>query len=68
MKQKPERPMTGAITSAAAVAFLAGSLLPGMEAKADGKSRAEFHDTGLVSTVRSETRQFRDVNEATALR
>jgi hypothetical protein len=66
MKQKAGRLMTGAITATAAVAFLAGSPLPGMEAKADGESRHEFHATGLLRTVRSETRQFRDVNEATA--
>lgn len=66
MKRNPKRLMAGAITATAAVAFLAGSLLPAMQAKADGKSRSELYATGLVKTVRSETRQFRDVNEATA--
>ena len=67
MKQKAMRLMTGAITATAAVTFLAGSLLTGMEAKADGKSLQEFHEAGLlVRTVRRETWQFRDINEATA--
>lgn len=66
MKRKPEHLMTGAITATAAVALLASGLLTGMEAKAGGKSRHEFHATGLVKTVRRETRQFRDINEATA--
>jgi hypothetical protein len=67
MKQNTIRLRAGAIAATAAVTFLAGGLLTSMEAKADSKSLHEFHAAGsLVRTVRRETWQFRDVNEAAA--